>query len=191
MPGASTEFRPLQSVTARWCRLDGHGLEHLTLEKNANRITATGVVTADTPSLACGAWYQMFFDDRWRIKAVSVHLTNSTWFVASSPEPGQWCDGDGQPLDEFSGCRDVILPSSAFACTPLVRRLGVQTNHVVPAIELPLTDLQPARSRYRLASADTEAAVCLHDMQCDRSLHATLDDDGLAIEVKSLFKRLA
>ena len=91
-------FRPLSKVTAQWVHIDSPGQEHLTLEQNDNRITATAVIASADPQNAFGVWYHLFYDDQWQIKAVSVHRTDTHCFIAQSRDSGTWNAADGSSL---------------------------------------------------------------------------------------------
>jgi hypothetical protein len=167
-------------------------MEHLTLERHGRRITATGVMTAATPALSCGAWYQIFLDERWRPKAVSVHLTDSRWFVASSPEPGQWCDGDGRPLEDFAGCRDVVLPESAFWCTPVLRRMALAGGESKAAkiMAIDLAEAVPELMSLKMAIDREQRTVSLKMPPSVCGPAVEFDHDGLADHYPERFRRL-
>lgn len=186
-----TGFRLLTRLTVRWVALDGEGIEHLTLEKNGARITATGVVAGRAEGKPFGAWYRLALDSHWQIRQLSVHLTDSRWLIATSRRPGKWLDGDGRRLAEFDGCLDVDLACTPFTNTLPVRRLDWQPGGArdldmlyvdFPALELRrehqrYTCLEPGRFRYEgLASGFTSEIV--------------FDADGLVSDYPSLFKRL-
>ena len=73
MGARNGEFRPLTALSARWAHEGGCGTEHLTLERHGERITATAVITSAESEKPYAAWYQVFLDSHWQVKAVSVY----------------------------------------------------------------------------------------------------------------------
>lgn len=184
-------FRPLTAVTARWRQEDGAGTEHLTLEQHGERISATGVLASDHGEKPYAAWYQIFLDSHWQVKAMSVHRTDSRWFIARSPEPGRWCDGDGTALTKLEGCRDLLLPETCFTFTPLIRRLGQTEDDTLEldTVSLSLLTLAPARLRRRITCLQPSSRYRIEDMDLDNALECHVDGDGLLVEDTGPFGR--
>ncbi len=67
VPASASVFRPLATLNVRWCQADGHGFEHLTLERLGERISAISVVAFADEDSTFGASYQIFLNVRWRI----------------------------------------------------------------------------------------------------------------------------
>ena len=185
-------FRPLSKLTARWVQLDGHGAEHLTLEANAGRITATSVVTGTTDGVPFGAWYQLFLTSSWQVKAVSIHLTDTRWFIAKSPEPGVWKDGDGRRLKALDGCIDVDLSATPFSNTLPIRRLAPDqgASHELEVAFIPFDTLEPAKVRQRYTCIQPAGRYLYEGMTTGFKTELTTDNDGLVVDYPGLFKRL-
>ncbi len=186
-------FRPLNTVTARWLSLEGTGSEHLTLEQNGGRITATAVVTGENGSGPFGAWYQLFYDRQWCIKAVSIYLTDARWFIAKSRNPGQWVDGDGRVINALSGCTDIDLAASPFTNTCAIRRLGLAAGESadIDAALLPFDSLEPARARQRYTCLEPGRRYRYENLANSYSVELTADRDGLVTDYPGVFKRLS
>lgn len=186
-------FPPLTKVTARWLALQGAGTEHLTLEQHAGRITATGVVTGESGGAAFGAWYQLFLDRAWRIKAVSVHLTDCRWFIAKSRAPGEWADGDGRPLDALSGCIDIDLTATPFTNTTAIRRLRLDKGRSadIDTVVLPFDTLEPHRARQRYTCLEPGRRYAYQSLTTGFHTELSTDRNGLVTNYPGLFKRLA
>lgn len=176
-------FRPLTTVTARWSQEDGSGTEHLTLEQHGERITATAVITSVRGEKPFAAWYQIFLDSRWQVKAVSVHRTDSRWFIARSPEPGQWCDGDGLEMKNLAGCRDVLLQNSRFNLTPIIRRLRLAARDAseMDVMSVAIDTLVPKRMRQRISCLEPARLYQLEDLSTGYTSNIEVDSGGLAL----------
>jgi len=184
-------FRPLTRLTARWVALDGEGIEHLTLERNGGRITATGVVSGRAEEKPFGAWYRLALDAAWQIKQLSVHLTDSRWLIATSRQPGKWLDGDGQPLPQFDSCADVDL-----SCTPFTNSLPVRRFDWEPEMTRDLDmlyvdfpSLEPRRDRQRYTCL-APGRFRYEGLDSGFTREITFDGDGLVSGYPGLFKRL-
>lgn len=187
----SIAFPPLTRLTARWVALDGEGIEHLTLEENAGRITATGVVSGRAAGQPFGAWYRLGLDAAWQVKQLSVHLTDSRWLIATSRRPGQWLDGDGRPLAEFAGCVDIDLACTPFTNSLPIRRLAWQpgTARDLDMLYVDFPGLEARRDRQRytcLAPGRFGYAGLGSGFIADISV----DTHGLVTDYPGLFKRL-
>ena len=192
MSGSGNRFGQLTKVTAQWVRTDNPGQEHLTLEQNDNRITATAVIASADPKNAFGAWYHLFLDDQWQIKAVSVHRTDTHWFIAHSRDPGGWLDADGGALKKFEGCRDIILSATPFTITPIIRRLGLGEGDTAEhdVLFLPIRTLAPARTRQRVTCLKLNSRYRIEDLTAGGEFECDVDDDGLVVGQAGGFKRL-
>ena len=186
-------FRPLKTVIARWIALEGVGSEHLTLEQNSGRITATSVVTGENRSGPFGAWYQLFLDRQWHLKAVSVHLTDSRWFIAKSRKLGEWTDGDGRRLDALAGCTDVDLAASPFTNTCAIRRLGLAAGESedIDVAFLPFDSLEPRRVRQRYTCLEPGLGYRYENLASGYAVDLATDRDGLVTDYPGVFKRLS
>ncbi len=186
-------FRPLKQVTARWLALEGAGSEHLTLERNDGRITATAVVTGENADGPFGAWYQLFLDRQWRIKAVSVHLTDARWFIAKSRTSGEWADGDGRTIEALAGCTDVDLAVSPFTNTCAIRRLDLSAGESqdLDVAFLPFDSLEPRRVRQRYTCLEPGARYRYQNLASGFAVDLTTDSDGLVTDYPGAFKRLS
>ena len=182
-------FRPLTSVSARWCQLNGNGLEQLTLERHDDRISATGVIVADDGP---GTWYQMFYDSNWSIKAAAVYLTDSRWFIVRSPTPGNWCDGDGNELNELAGCSDLIIRQSAFCFTPTVRRLfsDVCDKQNLRAAAVDLGELTATPAEWQISVESHARQFQFADRTRSTFISTIVDQDGLVVDAANAFKRI-
>lgn len=184
-------FPPLERLDARWVALQGEGSEHLTLERNAGRITATGVVTGRADRGPFGAWYRIALDSAWQVKQLSVHLTDSRSFIATSREPGKWMDGDGGPLSQFDGCTDIDLACTPFTNTLPVRRLLWQpgTSRELGMLYLDFPDLTAyvARQRYTCLAPGRFRFEALGS---GFAAEISVDRDGLVTDYPGLAKRL-
>lgn len=176
-------FRPLKAVTARWSQEDGFGTEHVTLEQHDERITATAVVTSARDEKSFAAWYQIFLDSQWQVKAVSVHRTDSRWFIARCPEPGRWCDGDGTVVEKLQGCRDIALQASRFTITPMIRRLSLMNGDTFEqdVFELPLETLVPVRRRQMITCVEIARIYQVEDIDSGSSQRINVDDSGMFV----------
>lgn len=186
-------FRPLTTVTARWGQEDGFGTEHLTLEQHGERITATGIVTSAEGENPYAAWYQIFLDCEWRTKAVSVHRTDSRWYIAQSPEPGRWCDGDGTAIEKLAGCRDIVLLASQFSVTPMIRRLsqacGATCEHDVFALSLETLVL--VRQGKMITCLEPVSRYLFEDLKVGEGQEIGVDTDGLLLQAAGKFNRVS
>ncbi len=184
-------FRPLTRLAARWVALDGEGIEHLTLERNDGRITATGVVSGRAEGEPFGAWYRLALDAAWQVKQLSVHLTDSRWLIATSRQPGKWRDGDGQPLPQFEGCVDVDLACTPFTNTLPVRRFDWQpgTTRDLDMLYVDFTDLEPRRDRQRYTCLAPDR-FRYEGLNSGFVSEIAIDGDGLVTDYPGLFKRL-
>ncbi|MDH3742575.1 MAG: putative glycolipid-binding domain-containing protein [Hyphomicrobiales bacterium] len=190
MTAREAGFRPLTTVTARWSQENGLGTEHLTLEQHGERITATAVVTSPDGEKPYAAWYHIFLDSQWQVKAVSVHRTDSRWFIARSPEPGRWCDGDGTALTKLDGCRDLLLPQACFSYSPMIRRLALAQDQSkeLDTVSLSLVTLAPARSRRRITCLQPASRYRIEDLDAASTLDCHVDADGLVAEDTGPFR---
>jgi len=183
-------FRPLTRLTARWVALDGEGIEHLTLERNDGRITATGVVTGEAEGKPFGAWYRLALDARWQVKQLCVHLTDSRWLIATSRRPGKWLDGDGRPLPELDGCVDADLACTPFTNTLPVRRLDWEAETArdldMLYVDFPTLEARRQRQRYTCLTANR---FRYEGLDGDFTREITFDGDGLVSDYPGLFKR--
>ncbi len=187
MNASKTGFAILKHRNVRWRNPENASLEHLTLEMHDNRITATSVVITGS----AGVWYQAFLDDDWRIKALSIHTTGTEWFVARSPQPGSWCDGDGRELAAFTGCRDVLLPGTPFDLTPMIRRLdlGDGAQRDLNLLQVNLDVLQPVRVSRTLNCLRRGEQYRLDNPLTGNPCEFRVDADGLAMETSSGFRQ--
>ena len=187
----SLTFRPLTRLTARWVALDGEGVEHLTLEKNAGRIIATGVVSGGAREERFGAWYRLALDSSWRVKQFSVHLTDSRWLIATSRQPGHWLDGDGRRLKEFNGCVDVDLACTPFTNSLPIRRLAWQpgTARDLDMLYVDFPGLEARRERQRYTCL-APGRFRYEALGWGFAADITIDADGLVANYPGLFKRL-
>lgn len=185
-------FRPLTAITARWCQDDGPSVEHLTLEQHGGRITATAVVTSPGGERPYAAWYHIFLDGNWQVKAVSVHRTDSRWFVAQSPQPGRWCDGDGGAIGKLDGCRDVALLMTRFTVTPLIRRLNLAKGDArkLDVLALPLVTMAPTRLRQRITCLEPASHYRIEDLNDNTKQDVRVDGDGLICQKAGKFNRV-
>ena len=189
---ASGTFPIVTRHTVSWRRLDGNGLEHLTLERFDRRITATSVVTSVKSGDSYGVWYQVFADADWHIKAVSVHRTDSRWFIAKCPEPGRWCDGDGRALDALDGCLGLACAATPFTHTLAIRRHELAVGEAIEeaAVLLPFNSLEPARHRLRYTCLEPAERYRCENLDRGLSVELSVDHHGLAVEVQEQFSRL-
>ena len=187
----SLTFRPLTRLTARWVALDGEGIEHLTLERNAGRITATGVVSGRAEGQAFGAWYRLALDSSWQVKQFCIHLTDSRWLIATSRQAGTWLDGDGRPLPALDGCVDVDLACTPFTNSLPVRRLAWQPGDTrdLDMVYVDFAGLQarPDRQRYTCLSP---SHFRYEGLGSGFVTDISIDHDGLVSDYPGLFKRL-
>ncbi len=188
----SDPFRPLSARTVRWRHCDGHGVEHLTLEVHDRRITATSVVSFDRAGKSYGAWYQLFLDTSWHIKAISIHRTDSRWFIARSRHPGRWCDGDGSVLRIFENCVNIIFTATPFTHTPAIRRLASSSGETSESdvLFIPLDTLVPTRSRARYTCIEHGALYRVENLVNETSMDVEVDQDGLAQKTCGAFERI-
>jgi hypothetical protein len=186
-------FRPLKTVTARWLALEGEGSEHLSLEQNSGRITATAVLIGENGNGAFGAWYQLFLDRQWRIKALSVHLTDSRWFIVKSRKAGEWADGDGRKIDALAACTDIDLAASPFTNTCAIRRLDLAAgdSRDIDVVFLPFDTLEPRRVRQRYTCLEPGARYRYESLASGYTVELTTDRDGLVTDYPGVFKRLS
>ncbi|NNE23656.1 MAG: hypothetical protein HKN11_13700 [Rhizobiales bacterium] len=193
MTAREAGFRPLTTVTARWAHKGSFGTEHLTLEQHGKRITATAVVISPDGEEPYAAWYQIFLDSQWQVKAVSVHRTDSRWFIARAPEPGRWCDGDGTALTRLDGCRDLLLPQACFPFSPMIRRLALPRHQSteLDTVSVSLVTLAPARSRCRITCLHPNSRYRIEDLDAASAVDCHVDADGLVAEDAGPFKRIS
>ena len=184
-------LRPLTRLTARWVALDGEGIEHLTLERNKGRVTATGVVTGQAEGEPFGAWYRLALDASWQIKQLSIHLTDSRWLIATSRRPGKWLDGDGKPLPQFDGCVDVDLACTPFTNTLPIRRLDWEPEMTrdLDMLYVDFADLEPRRDRQRYTCLAPDR-FRYEGLGSGFTSEIVFDGDGLVADYPGLFKRL-
>ena len=184
-------FPPLTRLTARWVALDAEGIEHLTLEKIAGRITATGVVTGRAEEKPFGAWYRLALDAQWQVKQLAVHLTDSRWFIATSRQPGKWRDGDGRPLPQFDGCVDVDLACTPFTNTLPIRRLDWEPDQArdldMLYVDFSTFEARRDRQRYTCLAPDR---FRYEGVESGFAADIAIDSHGLVTDYPGLFKRL-
>ena len=188
MPGL---FEQLEKRTVRWVNLINGGIEHLTLEKLPGKIVATSVLIGGEGSQVFGAWYQIFMDARWRVKAVSIHATDTRWLILRSPRAGKWCDGDGKALPDLDGARYVWLPDSPFAIMPLVRCVDLGRNDVSgrPAVQVSIETLQPRLVELSVKRGEGGDS-CLVESADGQCFRFKFDLNGLVNEQAEKFKRI-
>ena len=184
-------FRSLTRLTARWLPLAGEGMEHLTLERNDSRITATGVVSGRAGAEPFGAWYRLALDAAWQVRQLSVHLTDSRWLIATSRQAGKWLDGDGRPLKALDGCIDVDLACTPFTNTLPIRRLswqpGMSRDFDMLYVDFAGLEMRRDRQRYTCLSP---ARFRYEGLDSDFSAEIAIDSDGLVTDYAGLFRRL-
>jgi uncharacterized protein len=186
-------FRAPRRVTARWRRVDGDGLEHLSLKPEAGRIVADSVLIGGRGGVPYGARYRIICDAGWVVVSLDLESTDGRALHIRSSGSGTWQDASGRPMPDLDGCIDVDLAGSPFTNTLPIRRLGLGPEDDTVEMKMlyvPFDTFTPTVDGqiYRCLETDRlyryEAA--------DRSFTAdiTVDDDGLVVDYPTLFKRI-
>ena len=186
-------FAEPRSVEARWCPVEGVGLEHLAVSTGVGEIVARGVVIGGRGRTSYGVDYTLVCDGGWHVR--ELHLGTAAGMALSllSDGAGRWTNHDGKPLPDLDGCLDVDLAGTPFTNTLPVRRVDWAVQGGAPLeltmLYVPFDSFVPARDgkiytalggrRFRLQAADGSFEAEL-----------TVDDDGLVTEYPGLFTRL-
>lgn len=183
--------------TVRWAQLDGTGLEHLTLDTQADGIVIESAVVGENDGEAFGLMYRIECNMQWQVTRLVVRLAGGIAFDLRRGDdidgtPDIWTDAEGTPQEMLNGCIDVDIMATPFTNTLPIRRLHLQPGErrvirvvyvsvpsmTVSAVDQAYTRLGPDR-RYRFEGLDTgfEAEI-------------TTDDDGFVIDYPGLFRRI-
>ncbi|MFC5458571.1 putative glycolipid-binding domain-containing protein [Massilia niabensis] len=184
--------------TYRWIPESGIGLEHLTISRHGQSITAQGLVIGGGGDAGLetgfeagfGASYVLSCDAAWRVRHATIGVAGGGRLELFADGEGHWRKADGTPLDALAGCIDIDLSASCFTNTLPIRRLGDALGErqeiAVAYVSIPGVTVETARQAY------TRCARNLYRFESvDTGFQAdlTVDDDGFVLHYPGLFRR--
>jgi hypothetical protein len=135
----------------RWRRLDGPGLEILSLHEGAGGITARSVII-DSGEKPFGMTAEWRLDANWRSRSLDLQVVDE---AATSRRlqivrmgPASW-EVDGKARPDLDGCAEIDVSATPFCNGLALRHLGRQPGALTALYVLaPDLTVQPSRQRY-------------------------------------------
>lgn len=180
-----------------WEWADRPGLEHLSLDIEADGITADGAVLVALDGRAVRLRYRVRCDARWRVGEASLALDQEDGarhsLYLARDAAGSW-HVDGAPRPDLDGCGDIDIMASPFTNTLPIRRLAMPADAptvirvvyirvpdlTVSAVDQEYTRLDPATPprRFRYRNIDNSFVAAL-----------TVDSDGVVSDYPPIWRR--
>ncbi|WID98054.1 putative glycolipid-binding domain-containing protein [Bosea vestrisii] len=174
----------------RWRALEGDGLEHLTLQADADGFRADSVLIGERGGQRYGATYRIDCDPDFTVRSFEITTTDGRDLVMTRRD-GAWHDRARGHLPAFDACIDIDLSATPFTNTLPIRRCAWQPDQQrrIAMLFVPFDSLEPfvteqlytclAPRLFRFETADGSFTAEL-----------PVDEDGLVMDYPSLFQRL-
>src|SRR5262245_6466607 len=101
---------------------EGVGLEHLLL---AERAADSVILAYDEEHGPFRLTYRLTWDDTWQLRSAELGITterSSRSLTLQTDGQGHWRHGDGRPIAELDGCRDIDIWPTPFTNSFPIRR---------------------------------------------------------------------
>jgi hypothetical protein len=135
----------------RWRRLDGPGLEVLSLHEDVDGVTVRSVIidAGDQPFGMTAAWQ---LDRNWRSRSLLLQVTDggaaTRQLQIVRRGPMAW-EIDGTMRPDLDGCAEIDVSATPFCNGLALRHLGEQPGELTALYVLaPDLTVQPSRQRY-------------------------------------------
>jgi uncharacterized protein len=135
----------------RWRRLDGPGLEVLSLQEDADGITVRSVIV-DASDNAFGMTAEWRLDSTWRSRSLVLQVTDAAAITRQLHilriGPASW-EVDGKARADLDGCAEIDVSATPFCNGLALRHLGEKPGELTALYVLaPDLTVQPSRQRY-------------------------------------------
>jgi uncharacterized protein len=135
----------------RWRRLDGPGLEVLSLHEDVAGVTARSVII-DSGEKPFGMTADWSLDSNWRSRSLLLQMVDA---AATSRRlqivrtgPASW-EIDSSARPDLDGCAEIDVSATPFCNGLALRHLGQQSGELTALYVLaPELTVQPSRQRY-------------------------------------------
>ena len=135
----------------RWRRLDAPGLEVLSLQEDADGITARSVIV-DASDTAFGMTAEWRLDLNWRSQSLVLQVTDAAAMTRQlhivRTGPASW-EVDGKARADLDGCAEIDVSATPFCNGLALRHLGEKPGELTALYVLaPDLTVQQSRQRY-------------------------------------------
>lgn len=171
------------------------GVEHLSLAITQDGVHASSHLIQSIRGNSIAATYVLRYDERWRFRSLWLKADNlgqrslnlhrdirGRWFV------------DGRLREDLGECQQVMLSSSPFTHTPILRRsalpAGDSEQVCVAYVDLLGLRVEARQQRYLCQQRQASHAVYLSESEGHDSVELTLDDEGLLVQAIGQFIRV-
>jgi uncharacterized protein len=176
----------------RWLAEDGHGLEHLVMERRHDGVWVESVVVGQRFGALYGLQYRIECDAHWAVRSATLNLTGGGSLTLRSDGAGHWCDGHEQALPELDGCIDIDISATPFTNTLPIQRLKLPQSERqfirVAYISVPDLQVRAVEQAYTCVVAGREYTY--EGIFRDFTATLKVDQDGIVGDYPTLFKRL-
>jgi len=187
-------FRPLADLaeghSVRWRALEGDGLEHLTLRRQADGLHAEAALVGEREGRRFGATYRLSCGPDFAARSIAIATTDGRGLTIHRRD-GAWQHAEGGRLPGADACIDIDLSATPFTNTLPIRRYDWQPGEQrrIAMLFVPFDSFEPFATEqiytclsarlFRFATADGSFTAEL-----------PVDDDGLVLDYPCLFQRL-
>ena len=180
-----------------WSNQADTGLEHFTLRRGNDEITADGIVIGIEENVAFRIRYTISCDLRWHVRRVVVQSLEDNEQILRfvSDGGGNWTNEAGNSVPELKGCIDVDITATPFTNTLPIRRLGLMPGESaeikVVYFMIPEMEVRVDPQRYTcLEAGDAGGKYKFESLNDGFTADITVGADGLVEDYPQLFKRV-
>ncbi len=176
----------------RWASLEGDGIEHLTFDRDDDRIVVESAVVGQRYGKPYGLAYRVVCDARWHATHAVLKVMGGGTLELRSDGDGHWRDGAGRALPELDGCIDIDIAATPYTNALPIGRLGLGRGERQPidVVYVSTPDLTVSRVRQAYACIEPGRRYRYEGVFRDFTAEMDIDEDGLVIDYETLFRRL-
>lgn len=181
--------------TVVWRSAQYPGLEHLTLETDADGVRARSVVVGVTDVEGFRLDYNVVCDPDFRVRKARLFTDGKAPLHLLSDGEGNWTDWAGLPLFELTGCVDLDVSATPFTNTLPIRRVAWQVGQSevfrVGYVHVPALALSAEWQRYTCLELRPDGGLFrFESLDSDFAAELPVDADGLVLDYPGLFERV-
>ncbi|MFG0382914.1 putative glycolipid-binding domain-containing protein [Pseudomonas sp. zbq_18] len=171
------------------------GVEHLSLAITQDGVHASSHLIQSIRGNSMAATYVLRYDERWRFRSLWLKADNlgQRSLTLHRDIRGRWFV-DGRLREDLGECQQIMLSSSPFTHTPILRRSALPTGDserfCVAYVDLLSLRVEARQQRYLCQQRQSSHSVYLCESEGHESIELTLDDGGLLVQAIGEFIRV-
>lgn len=171
------------------------GVEHLSLAITQDSVHASSHLIQSIRGNSMAATYVLRYDERWRFRSLWLKADNlgQRSLTLHRDIRGRWFV-DGRLREDLGECQQIMLSSSPFTHTPILRRSALPTGDserfCVAYVDLLSLRVEARQQRYLCQQRQSSHSVYLCESEGHESIELTLDDGGLLVQAIGQFIRV-